>query len=186
MLKSDGIDVRGRIVAAWQDADAAWITWRTRLERGLRNGPVGPGTWDALEAQDEHESRTAELVLALAYGLLGLDVDAPAGRLTVSPRLPSHLAKLQVDCIPLGESRLGLRYERHGRTELYEIEPLRAAVPPMVILEMRTSAPVAGVRIDGQDARLDVHREESGYVTPVQIPVDGTRRIEIDRRESPA
>ena len=56
----------------------------------------------------------------------------------------------------------------------------------MVVLEMRTPVPVAAVRIDGQEARLDTRPEGSGYVTPVQLPVDATRRIEIDRAESPA
>jgi glycogen debranching enzyme len=55
---------------------------------------------------------TSMVITPLVRGLLGLDVDAPAGRVTIAPRIPADWDSLRVDQIAVGEDRLSLVFRR--------------------------------------------------------------------------
>lgn len=162
------------------DPDAAWARWRGLVAQGLGNGPDGAGTWDAL---DEHalvlHPRTSSLLSAIAFGLLGLSSDAPAGRLRLAPHIPSHLTRFRVGGLTLGTVRLAMRYERDGRLRRFTLEPEHAHVPPMVVFEPAVEGRVQEVRVDGSVADLDLRAVDGRTVVPVQLPVDGARTVEI-------
>lgn len=161
------------------DPDAAWGEWRRSLGAGLAFGPAGPATWDD-EADDGVDgSRTAEILLALVHGLLGLAHDAPAGRLAMAPRLPTHVNTFTVSGITLGDASLRLGYERSGQNHVFTLDPELAAVPPLIVFEPAVAGRVVGIRIDEALADLDVHRVEGLSLVPVQLPLDGPRRVEI-------
>jgi hypothetical protein len=161
------------------DPDAAWGEWRRSLGAGLAFGPAGPATWDD-EADDGVDgSRTAEILLALVHGLLGLAHDAPAGRLAMAPRLPTHVNTFTVRGITLGDASLRLGYERSGQNHVFTLDPELAAVPPLIVFEPAVVGRVVGIRIDEALADLDVHRVEGLSLVPVQLPLDGPRRVEI-------
>jgi glycogen debranching enzyme len=52
-------------------------------------------------------------------GMLGLMPDAPANRLTFSPRFPADWDTVTVDNISMGKHRIGFRYERDSTTITY-------------------------------------------------------------------
>jgi hypothetical protein len=161
--------------------DAAWATWRGILSEGLEDGPAGPASWDDPEAG--RESVTAELILALAHGLLGIGQDAPVGRLRLAPHLPGHIERFTVEGIGIGDARLKLSYRRDGAAHHYEVLPTAAGVPPLVVFEPSVAGAVESVRVDGEAAELEVRRNGGRSVVPVQLPVDGVRTLEVVTRE---
>jgi hypothetical protein len=77
---------------------------------------------------------TSMVLTPLVRGLLGLDVDAPARRVTIAPHLPPDWDSLRVDEVPVGPDRLSIRLRR-------EAGRLVAAVT------RRGSAPAAPIEI---------------------------------------
>jgi len=163
------------------DPDAAWVDWRNALSAGLTSGPAGPGSWDALTSAPDHgsDSATAELLLALVHGLLGLEADAPVGRIRIAPRLPRHLTALGVRGITLGDSVLRMEYRRSGATHRFTLEPEIASVPPLVVFEPAVHGRIRELRVDGRVADLDLRSAGPMTVAPVQIPIDGQRSVDI-------
>jgi len=137
---------------------------------GLAGGPEGPATWG---------SSTADLLLALVHGLLGLEHDAPVGRLRIAPRLPSHLTSFAVRGIALGDSSLRLEYERDASTHHFELTPEFASVPPLIVFEPTVAGTVREVRVDGALADLSLRIHGDFCVVPVQLPLDGARSLDI-------
>ncbi|GMV06398.1 MAG: hypothetical protein AMXMBFR53_26740 [Gemmatimonadota bacterium] len=163
------------------DPDGGYAAWRGLLGRGLSGEPHGRGCWDPPAGPPGPAPGAALLLCGLAQGLLGLDADAPSGRLRVAPALPRHLTAFTGRGIRVGESRLTLRYEREGRLHRLTLEPTRGRVPPLVILE--PSLPCAGVaatRVDGAPADLDTRGEGARTRVRVQIPLDGVRTLEVE------
>lgn len=163
------------------DPETAWTGWRGALSHGLTDGPAGPGTWDpsTSNGKDREECLTAELLLALAHGLLGVRADAPSGRLHLAPRLPSHLTAFSARGIVLGDSAIGMNYERSKGTHHFTLEPEMASVPPVVVFEPAVRGHVVEVRVDGEVAELELRREGNLTIAPVQVPIDGVRHLEI-------
>ncbi len=163
------------------DPDRAWALWRDVLSRGLEHGPAGIGTWDSSAGSEipDEPAVTAELLLALTQGLLGLAPDAPVGRIRIAPRIPTHLTRFAVSGIPIGEARLRLDYERSGPVCRYTVTPEVAPVPPLLVFEPSVKGEVASARVDGDSADLQLRFDGSRTVVPVQLPLDGPRMLEV-------
>lgn len=173
-------------LAAWEalasgDVDGGYATWRTLLGRGLA-GTAGPrGQWSP-------PGRGAGAVIAtLAFGLLGLEPDAPSGRIRIAPVLPAHLKDFRVRGIRVGDARLELAYQREGRVHRFHLDALDGRVPPMVVLEPSLPSSALGeARVDGAPAELTLERSGSPEApgsrirVRIQIPVDGPRLLEIE------
>lgn len=166
------------------DPETAWAEWRALL--GQPFGDDGPtALWDdpdepAGGSGTAQGSLTAELLLALVSGLLGVEADAPAGRIRIAPRIPSHLTRLAVGGIRVGACAIGVRYDRSDGIHRFELEPESARVPPLVVLEPAVPGRVSAVRIDGDAAALDPRPSGNRTVVPVQLPLDAVRRLEIE------
>ena len=169
--------LRGAAADFALDPDRAWVAWRDIVAGGLERGPGGPATWDD---PGSDPAVAAELLLTLAHGLLGLGPDAPVGRLSLAPRLPTHLRSFEVEGIALGDASLTLSFRRDGSTHRYELAPSVASVPPLVVLEPSVPGSVTSARVDGADAELDARRVGNRSIVSVQLPVDGVRTLEID------
>ena len=57
---------------------------------------------------------TSMVLTPLVRGLLGLDVDAPARRVTIAPHLPPDWDSLRVDDVPVGPDRLSILLRREA------------------------------------------------------------------------
>jgi hypothetical protein len=93
--------------------------------------------------------------------------------------MPTHVTSFAVGGITLGNASLRLGYERSGQTHVFKLEPELAAVPPLIVLEPTVVGRVASVRVDEALADLDVHTVGRLSLVPVQLPLDGPRRVEI-------
>lgn len=182
--------------------DSAWAAWRALLAGGPPDDH--PTTiWDPImlssdetdtervhtseiDAGSPGESLTAELILCLAEGLLGIVPDAPTGRIRIAPRLPSHLESFGVGGIRVGDATLGVSYERVASRHRFELEPDTASVPPLAVFEPAVPGSIRTVWIDDAPAALDSHPEGIRSIVSVQLPLDGTRRIEIETGPGPA
>lgn len=162
------------------DPDGAWLTWRSALSEALDDGPAGAGSWDSPEdAGGPLVAGTASFISAIAYGLLGWAPDARVGRLTLAPRLPSHLSRFRIEGIAVGASRFALDYDRLGDAHRFVLEPTRGGTPPALVFAPAIAGQVRSVRIDGTDAELGLSRLGERTVVPVQLAGDGVRTIEI-------
>ncbi len=159
---------------AERDPEAAWIAWREALVDA--SGRVVT-LWD--DDGIDGGSRTAELLLTLSAGLLGLRADAGVGRLRIAPRLPRHLTHFEASGITLGSSAVTVRYSATRDTLRYELVPEAGAIPPLVVFEPVVSGLPQGVAIDGEVAELDPREKGARTVVPVQLPLDATRVVEI-------
>ncbi|MDX1645622.1 MAG: hypothetical protein R3304_00655 [Longimicrobiales bacterium] len=163
------------------DPDGAWVRWRTLLSAPPQHGAT---LWDVPPPEEARArpggSLSAELLLAFSHGLLGVDADAPAGRIRIAPRLPSHVTDFSLGGVRVGRASLRLHYRRDGRRHVFELVPEEASVPPLVLLEPRVDGRIRELRIDGDPADLDLREEGSGTSVPVQLPLDGPRTLEIE------
>src|SRR5690606_8938772 len=62
----------------------------------------------------------------ISEGMLGLDPDAPANRISISPRFPWQWQKVSVENILFGEHRLNLIMSRNQNTTTYSFMNLSA------------------------------------------------------------
>ena len=119
-------------------------------ERGA--GVCGNQAWSA-----------AALIAPVAEGLLGLEPDAPHGRLVIAPVLPAGWDWMEGRSIRCGESAFDIRLRRSGGA--LDVGLRRTAGPPLwLTVAPFLPAAAASVEIDGQD------------VVPVNTPLgEGVR-----------
>ena len=162
----------------YRDPDAAWSRLRTTLAEGLMRGPAGPGSWDSGAEPDGGAPVAGALLTALSRGMLGYDPDAPSGRLSVSPRIPTHLNGWSVRGLRLGDASLGMRYTRDDSTHVFEIEPDFARVPPVVVLQPRLpGGRLMECRVDEEAVTADSTQVGDRIAPRLQVAIDGPRRV---------
>jgi glycogen debranching enzyme len=103
---------------------------------------------------------TSMILTPLVRGLLGLDVDAPAGRLTMAPHLPAEWDSVRVDDVAVGTARVSIAV-RHSAGHISATftrsggAPLAVTFSPALPLGATTTLPHA-------DTPGDVHATASG------------------------
>lgn len=91
------------------DADRAFAWMRRINARRAQPHPVPQQGTDG-----SYPEVAFTLVAQCTAGLLGLEPNAPAGRLTVAPRLPRSVRRLEVDGIPFGDGEIDVAYAPDG------------------------------------------------------------------------
>lgn len=92
---------------------------RTGFDEALGRNPevISGRLYKPLDTAVPHQFFATSMVLTpLVRGLLGIEIDAPAGRVKVAPHLPADWDSVRVEQLAVGEARLALRLERKGRT----------------------------------------------------------------------
>jgi hypothetical protein len=169
--------------------DEGYAAWRLRMNAGFTGTAGGGraacrGTWD--EADDLLRAGAPEagiLLATLVHGLLGLDPDAPSGRLRLAPAFPTRMDAFRARGLTVGDARVDLEYIRHDATHRFVLTPREARVPPMLVLEPRLPCTrVSAARVDGAPADLDATVAGDRTRVRVQLPLDGVRTVEVDGR----
>ncbi|MBK9977359.1 MAG: hypothetical protein IPP20_05420 [Gemmatimonadetes bacterium] len=92
---------------------------RTGFDEALGRNPevISGRVYKPLDTAVPHQFFATSMVLTpLVRGLLGIEVDAPAGRLRVAPHLPADWDTVRVEHLAVGDARLSLQLVRNGRT----------------------------------------------------------------------
>ncbi|MEO6447492.1 MAG: hypothetical protein ABIZ91_13155, partial [Gemmatimonadaceae bacterium] len=114
-----------------------------------RNPEVLSGrVYKSLDTSVPHQFFATSMVLTpLVRGLLGVDVDAPAGRVRVAPHLPADWDTVHVEHLAVGDARLSLRLTREGRSlGLYvKREGIERGTP--IIVEFAPALPLGASRV---------------------------------------
>ena len=85
------------------------------------------------------------VVLPFVEGLLGVEADAPAGRLTVKPQLPAAWARLEVGGLRCGESAYDLKIQRRDEGLLIG---LRRTLGPGLFVTLAPWCPTLPLRVE--------------------------------------
>jgi hypothetical protein len=176
---------------AGTDADAAcWRAARRALARaaeevgddGLASrlgGKVeaapapGPACWPG----GAEESAAA----AVVHGILGVDPDAPRGRVALRPRIPEDTDRFELRGLTVGGAAVELDYDRTDTIHWFTLRQTRGAAPLQVVLEPELAGRrVARARVDGQPAELDPVPAQGRFRVPVQVVLDHERRVVVE------
>ncbi len=116
------------------------------------------------------------VVLPFVEGLLGVDADAPAGRLAVGPQLPAAWARLEVGGLRCGESAYDLKIQR--RDDGLSIA-LRRTLGPGLFVTLAPWCPTLPVRVevDGEVVKSDTTGWGSGLRCAVSLEAAGEHEV---------
>jgi galactose mutarotase-like enzyme/glycogen debranching enzyme len=118
---------------------------------------------------------TSMVLTPLLRGLMGLELDAPAGRLTLAPHLPADWDSVAVEHLRFGATTIDLRLSRNGgryRAELIRQEgngPIEVVFLPALPLGATTSA-------ERTETPGDVHATARGTLRQsltLEVPYQG-------------
>ncbi len=125
--------------------------------------------------------RSAALVEAVVYGILGVEADAPRGRLTLRPRFPRAWEACGVRNLRVGAAVVELEYGREAGVHVFTLRQVGGGAPLRVILEPELGGSgLERSRVDGQPAELDALAVEGRLRVPVQLVLDHERRLELE------
>jgi hypothetical protein len=122
----------------------------------------------------------AAAALELVEGMLGAVPDATFSRLALSPLLPPSWTDFRVRGVRTGEGILQLDYRREGERAVWTLVPREGSVPLTAIFRpWMPWSRIESVRVDDQEAALDVEVSGGWSRLQVQIPVDGEHTVEV-------
>ncbi|HNR97760.1 MAG TPA: GH116 family glycosyl hydrolase [Planctomycetota bacterium] len=131
--------------------------------------------WKRLEEGVPHQL-FSELAVVNGFfdGLLGLEVDVPARRLKLAPRLPPAWSRLRVVRIPFGDERFDATFVR--KDGVCDIEVLRGGDAP-IDLELAPRLPAGAVVreavVDGEACDRRVEADGTGTVVRIAFEHPG-------------
>jgi glycogen debranching enzyme len=158
----------------YHNAPAGWFALeaiaRTGFDQALgRNPELFSGRlYKPLDTAVPQQFFATSMVLTpLIRGLLGLDVDVPARRVTIAPHLPPDWDSVDVDHVPVGHGQLSFSLRRTaGRITVSVHRPGDA--PPLEVVfspALPLGARVQGTPVTVQPTPGDVHVTVKGMLT---------------------
>lgn len=182
----DAADHGFRIWAEWErgrpeTARRAWteLLAAGRTKRGLwgRDASDTPGAgcpW--------HAATTALVAAPLVHGFLGARPDALFGRLRLAPRLGGGWPDdVRFRGLRVGDVRIELTCRRSGGRHSFGLVPLAGRVPLNLVFEpLLPLRRIRTVRVDGDEADVDIHRRGGLSGVRLQLPLDARREVTIE------
>jgi hypothetical protein len=117
-------------------------------------------------------------VLDVGERLLGIEPDAPRGRIRLRPELGGHAA-LDARDLRFADGAVSLSCRRVGGAVEYRIAQEAGAMPFTALLEPVLPAAVRA-SVDGRAADLDARPHPRGVIVPVQLVLDDTRTLVVE------
>ncbi|PYT93474.1 MAG: amylo-alpha-1,6-glucosidase [Acidobacteria bacterium] len=144
--------------------------------------------YQSLSTSSPHQIWSAAMVVSpLMRGMLGLQTDAGAGTLTLTPHVPADWTSFAVRSVPIGSAKVDLQYAKdpEGITlevkalgEVTDNSPRAVEFAPAVSLR----AKVLGAALNGRPVPFHVQANSVDQHVLVRIPVSGganTLRIRL-------
>lgn len=143
-------------------------------------GSAAPG-----ESEGGQGVVAAAMVEAVVEGLLGVEPDAPRGRLVLRPRLPRSWGHCVVRNLRVGGASVELELEREGGRHAFTLRQVSGGAPLRVIFEPELEGErLVAARVDGEAAELDAEASEGRVRVPVQVVLDHERRVVVEIGEA--
>jgi hypothetical protein len=116
------------------------------------------------------------VLLPFVEGLLGVEVDAPARRLTIAPQLPAAWHRLEALGLRCGESVYDLSIERNGAGLVIA---LQRTLGPALFVTVAPWCPILPVKVlaDGNDVRPDIGGWGAGLRCAVSLSAAGEHEV---------
>jgi len=116
------------------------------------------------------------VLLPFVEGMLGVEADAPARRLTIAPQLPAGWHRLEALGLRCGESVYDLKIERSGAGLVIA---LQRTLGPALFVTLAPWCRVLPVRVraDGNDVRPDVSGWGAGVRCAVSLEATGEHEV---------
>ena len=147
--------------------------------RGRNPEVISGRLYKPLDTAVPHQFFATSMVLTpLIRGLLGLDVDAPAQRITLSPHLPPHWDSLVVEQVPVGRGQLSFTLRRTAGTIAVALRrtggrtPIDVVFSPALPLGASVTAAGAATTITPGDFHVTVRTTVTDSAT-LTIPYAG-------------
>jgi glycogen debranching enzyme len=110
--------------------------------RGRNPEVISGRLYKSLDTSVPHQFFATSMVITpLVRGLLGIDVDAPAGRITIAPSLPSGWDSVRVENVAVGASSLSFTLRHTGRSLQLRVD--RPPGAPRLQLTFAPALPLA-------------------------------------------
>jgi len=152
----------------YHNAAAGWFALqaiaRTGFDNALGRNPevISGRFYKPLDTAVPHQFFATSMVLTpLIRGLLGIDVDAPAGRVTIAPHLPPGWDSVAVDNLPVGDARLALVVRR---TATAITASIRRSAPGSPLEITFSPALPTGARASGSGVTTTTHAGDAHAV----------------------
>ncbi|TAK15119.1 MAG: hypothetical protein EPO35_08320 [Acidobacteria bacterium] len=158
----------------YHNASAGWFALqsiaRTGFDQSLGRNPevISGRLYKPLDTAVPQQFFATSMVLTpLIRGLLGIDVDAPARRVTIAPHLPPDWDTVAVDHVPVGAGQMSFVLKRDAAgisldvTRSADSAPIAVTFSPALPLGAR----VAGAGVTPQSTAGDVHATVTATVT---------------------
>jgi glycogen debranching enzyme len=153
---------------------------RTGFDEALGRNPevISGRLYKPLDTSVPHQFFATSMVLTpLVRGLLGIEVDAPAGIMTVAPHLPPDWDSVRVENVAAGPARLDVAIRRSGRTLTLEAVQRNGARPITVRFAPRLPLGASGITADG--STTTVATRPGAIIASADISVRERARVAI-------
>ncbi len=120
-------------------------------------------------------------IMPLMEGMLGYEPDAVAGRMTLSPKLPSHWNRFEARRIRLGDKSLDCIMDKVETGTEWNLESdsrIHLGFNPVFAL----GTEILGVSVNGRETEFDTVREPQGVRVIMELDLDGAAEILISHK----
>jgi hypothetical protein len=159
--------------------DTAWEIWRSLIPWSTLDSPghmhevlAGDTYHPQFESVPEQTWSSVGFLSAAVHGLLGLDVDAEKGRLTLAPHLPADWNKVSFRGVKVGNSALDFELQQTLESLMLHItnrgENVRLAFRPEIPLGARAIRASVGTR--KIEARVEAHQQDQHVAIDLEVP----------------
>lgn len=147
----------------------------------VRWEPVVPGGLGGIPGGADIALESAAVIEDLVEGVLGAEPDAPRGRLVLRPRLPVTWSTCVIRGLSMGEVVVEVAYRTEAGSHRWAVRQRRGGAPITLIFEPEMpGVRLAGARVDGVEAELDVVVVEGRVRVSVQLVLDHERAVEVE------
>ena len=170
----------------YHNAPAGWFALqsiaRTGFDQALGRNPelMSGRLYKPLDTAVPQQFFATSMVLTpLVRGLLGLDVDVPAGRVRVAPHLPPDWDRVSVERVPVGVGHVSLTITRSATGIAVAIRrdgltsPLEVEFSPALPLGARVSDPAVSVTATPGDIHATVKATMGVAMIELRVPFTG-------------
>lgn len=152
---------------------------RTGFDESLGRNPevISGRIYRSLDTSVPHQFFATSMVLTpLIRGLLGVEVDAPAGVVTIAPHLPPDWDSVRVENVSVGSTRLAFSLKRNGRSLVLHASSTNGTP---VVVRFRPALPLGATGVSVSTGTVSAEQRQGAIIASTEFTVreNAERRI---------